>query len=168
MGSSQRKLPRQTSRKLPLFPDQERYFSVNNGYSDNQLDLGYGPAATQINALSVGSGYYTVAITVVPADVAANTPATYAIIATSAGPQVKDTDCSKFQAVETGATSSTNSAGTDSTAMCWTIPPPCAGRFHRHVLEMTARTGRRRVGQSASMSSSTRLSFSIRSGQKRR
>ena len=105
---------------LDLASREERYFTVNNGYSDKELDLGYGNSATtQINGMSVGSGYYTVAVTVVPANVAANTPATYSIIASAAGLQVGDTDCSTFKVVETGATSSTNSAGTDSTPICW-------------------------------------------------
>jgi type IV pilus assembly protein PilE len=106
---------------LDLASREERYYSVNNTYSDKVLDLGYGTATTQINGLSIGSGYYTVKVTVGAADptTAPPTPATYTIIATAAGLQAKDADCTSFRVTETGATSSLNSGAATSTGICW-------------------------------------------------
>lgn len=105
---------------LDLATREERYFSVNNSYSQLDTDLAYGNTGQQINGLSVGSGYYTVTVTVAPA--APGPPATLAtftIVATYNGQQAKDTQCASFQVIQTGQQSSLNSAGTDSTATCW-------------------------------------------------
>jgi type IV pilus assembly protein PilE len=104
---------------LDLASREERYLSVSNQYSNKDTDLGYGTTGNQINGLSVGSGYYTVKVVVVQADAAGNTPAAYTITATATGIQAKDTDCNIFTVVQTGATTSTNSGGSDSSAICW-------------------------------------------------
>ncbi|MDB6047204.1 MAG: putative 4 fimbrial pilE-related [Gammaproteobacteria bacterium] len=105
---------------LDLASREERFYSVNNAYTDQQANLGYG-AAGAVSGTSVGSGYYTVTVTFTAADVttAPPTQATYTIKASAAGIQAKDTDCASFTVQETGKTSSLNSAGTDSTALCW-------------------------------------------------
>jgi type IV pilus assembly protein PilE len=125
--------PEARSAILDLASREERYFSVNNGYSDKQLDLGYGPAVTQINALSVGSGYYTVAITAVPADVAANTPATYT--SSHRPPDRRSrirTAASSRQWRRARRAQPTPrppipplSAGNDDLAPCWSVRVPC-------------------------------------------
>jgi type IV pilus assembly protein PilE len=96
---------------LDLATREERYFSVNNAYSSNDVDLGYGTTNKAITGLSVGSGYYTVTITT-PAT--ATGAAGFKIVATAAGTQVKDAACQTFTVDQTGAQASTPTA-----TGCW-------------------------------------------------
>lgn len=105
---------------LDLATREERYFSVNQAYIDSQQSLGYGTATTFTN-VSVGSGYYTVSISLTAADPTATPPKQpgYSIVATATGPQANDTDCATFTVNQSGTQSSTNAASSDSSSTCW-------------------------------------------------
>jgi|HubBroStandDraft_2_1064218.scaffolds.fasta_scaffold472823_2 type IV pilus assembly protein PilE len=92
---------------MDLAGREEKLFSVTNAYSPNASDLGY-PAFTT----AVGSGYYTVAVTV---DNAA-TPPSYLIIATAIGSQASDSACKTLTVDQTGVQGST---GSGTAATCW-------------------------------------------------
>jgi type IV pilus assembly protein PilE len=99
---------------MDLANREERYYSVNNDYSDSAVQLGYakpGAADAQISNLSVGAGYYTV--TVIHQGVNPPTPATFSITATAVGTQAKDTACQTFTVDDKGTQTSTPAAD------CW-------------------------------------------------
>ena len=106
---------------LDLAAREERFFSTSNTYTNSRLDLGYGVAG-DVFPMQVGSGYYQVNI---PPPTAANpaavppTQAGYTIVATAIGTQVGDTSCQSFTVLQTGAQSSLDKGGADSTAICW-------------------------------------------------
>jgi len=100
---------------LDLAGREERNFSTTNLYSSTPSQLGYTGAAFPI---TVGSGYYSVNVAVT-APVAGGALATYTLVATAIGDQVKDTNCQTFTVTQTGSQTSTNSGGADSTATCW-------------------------------------------------
>jgi type IV pilus assembly protein PilE len=98
---------------------EERYYSVNNVYSQTTTDLGY----TGNWPVTIGSGYYQlstdpagfVAATPPTANNPAGTPATFRLIATAIGDQVNDTQCLTFTIDSTGSQGAT--PGT--VATCW-------------------------------------------------
>jgi type IV pilus assembly protein PilE len=96
---------------MDLAAREERYFSVNNAYSFNDVDLGYGTANAQIKDLVVGSGYYTVTVTT---PVTATGQAGFNIVATAVGTQAKDKSCVLFGVDQTGKQTSAPSA-----TGCW-------------------------------------------------
>jgi len=102
---------------LDLAGREERFFSLANNYSQLPTDLGYAGAFPQL----VGSGYYTITVTVPdPAFVAAGgIGPSFVITATPVGTQVNDTDCQSFSDNQIGKQSSLNSAPADSTPICW-------------------------------------------------
>ena len=102
---------------LDLANREERYFSVNNSYTTSQQALGYGTTTTTFQAVSVGSGYYTVTITVTAGD-PTTSPVTqpgYSITATAVGGQANDTACATFTVDQTGTQSSTTAPA----STCW-------------------------------------------------
>jgi type IV pilus assembly protein PilE len=105
---------------LDLAAREERFFSTSNSYTTSPLDLGYGAAAGAFS-MQVGSGYYNVTVNVTAANPAAAPPtqAGYTIVATAIGAQVGDTSCQSFTVLQTGAQSSLDNGGADSTATCW-------------------------------------------------
>ncbi len=102
---------------LDLASLEERYYSTANAYTNDPTKVGYAGSAPMTNQ-TVGSGYYQVSIASVTAATATAT-ATYTLTAVPVGDQTKDTSCASFQVIQTGAQSSLNSGGTDSTATCW-------------------------------------------------
>lgn len=92
---------------LDLAGREESLYATKNAYSATPSDLGY------TTFTPVGSGFYDVAITPTPPT------NTFTITATAIGSQAKDTSCSKFIVDQTGAQSSQDSSGTDSTSTCW-------------------------------------------------
>jgi type IV pilus assembly protein PilE len=100
---------------LDLATREERYYSLNNSYSNNDVDLGYGNANAQIQNLVVGSGYYKVTVTVTAANPAATPPtrAAFQVVATATGTQAKDTSCQTFTVDQTGTQTSAP------TTTCW-------------------------------------------------
>jgi len=107
---------------LDLASLEERYFSVNNSYTSDQTQLGYGGTAGA--SFGVGSGtppYYNVLISNVNAatsttasGVTTTTAATYTLTATPQGDQVKDTQCPSFTLTSQGVQGPTATAAT-----CW-------------------------------------------------
>jgi type IV pilus assembly protein PilE len=96
---------------LDLAGREEKLFSTTNAYSATLSDLGY-------SSNTVGSGYYTVAITV-PDTTQANYASipTYLITATAIAAQTGDTQCATLSINQTGAQLSTPTTTPAST--CW-------------------------------------------------
>jgi type IV pilus assembly protein PilE len=97
---------------LDLAAREERVFSTTNAYSSTATDMGY-TAFPQ----SVGSGYYTVSVTVPdPAQVPV-TPTTFIVTATpvAGGPQAKDAQCTSFSVNQLGVRTATGTQGN----ACW-------------------------------------------------
>jgi type IV pilus assembly protein PilE len=107
---------------LGLASLEERYYSANNNYTQTPTDLGYSGTGAPF---AVGSSYYNITtLTAVAAGAPTNalpggTPATYNIVATAIGDQLKDTSCRTFTVTSGGVQSAADSSGTDSTAICW-------------------------------------------------
>jgi type IV pilus assembly protein PilE len=95
---------------------EERYFSVNNVYTQQTTDLGY----TGTWPVTVGSGYYQVSITqFTPATPPSSTspggtPASYTLQALPINDQLKDTACTSFSLTSGGVQSSTPAGSS-----CW-------------------------------------------------
>jgi type IV pilus assembly protein PilE len=111
---------------LDLASLEERYYTANNNYTETASQLGYtGTGTTTAQAsFSVGSGYYTVALSKVDANpptvaIPGGTPATYSIVATAVGDQVKDTPCATFTVSSAGAQTASDAASAVNTATCW-------------------------------------------------
>ena len=98
---------------LDLASLEERYFSVNNGYTKSQSLLGYSGVAGAL--FNVGSGYYQVQITNVAA-ATTTTVATYLLTATPVGDQVNDTTCTSFTLTNQGVQGATPAANVTT---CW-------------------------------------------------
>jgi type IV pilus assembly protein PilE len=101
---------------LDLASREERFMSTNSTYSNAPSDLGY----TGSLPLTVGSGYYRIAIPVLNAATSA-APATFTLTATPVPGkgQDKDAPCQSFSVDSTGKQSALNSGNTDSTSTCW-------------------------------------------------
>ena len=102
---------------LDLANREERYFSLNNNYTDSQQALGYGTTNSGFTDVTVGSGYYTVTIVVTTGD-PTKTPVVqpgYTLTATATGPQASDTQCAKFTLDQTGTQGSSSAAA----STCW-------------------------------------------------
>ena len=67
--------------------------------------------------ITVGSGFYSVTVVVVPA--AAPVPATYTITATAIADQLNDLACRTFTYTQAGVQTAQTSAGVDNTVLCW-------------------------------------------------
>lgn len=118
MYSSQTIQSRRTDARsalLDLAGREEKLFSTNNAYSGLASDLGYAPVGTFF-PITVGSGYYTVTVTVPDPNQAAVTPTTYIITATPIGSQKNDTACTTLTLNQLGVQGST---GTGTAATCW-------------------------------------------------
>ena len=99
---------------MDLASREERYYSVNNDYTDSAVRLGYatpGAADAQILDQSVGTGYYTV--TVINNAAIPPATATFSITATAVGTQAKDTACLTFAVDDKGTQTSAPAAD------CW-------------------------------------------------
>jgi type IV pilus assembly protein PilE len=107
---------------LDLASREERFLSTNNTYSNNPMALGYSTVATDTWASigAIGSGYYTINVTVTAADLTKTPPGLpgYSIIATTTGMQATDDQCASFSIDQTGKQTATGS-GTNPTADCW-------------------------------------------------
>ena len=100
---------------MDLAAREERYYSVNNTYTNVASQLGYGTDNAAISARSIGSGYYTVSVDLMAADPGATPPALagFKITATAAGTQQKDEACQTFAVDAVGTQTSTPSTE------CW-------------------------------------------------
>ena len=105
---------------LDLASLEERFFSTNNTYSSTWSDLGYSGAS----AVTIGNGYYTVAVPTVvaataPTATTVGVPATYTLVATAINDQLKDTTCRTYTVNSIGTRTATDASSVDSTANCW-------------------------------------------------
>lgn len=90
---------------LDLAARQERFFALNNAYTNDAGRLGYGANATfPVNVRTGSSTFYTLAVPTVTAGTATALP-TYAATATPAGVQQRDTTCYTFRLDSGGARS---------------------------------------------------------------
>ena len=105
---------------LELAARQERFFAVNNAYTSNAADLGYGSGATfPINVSPGSNNYYTLAVPTVTAGSATTLP-TFVATATPSGAQQKDTPCYTYQVNSLGVKTTLDSGGTAiAGAGCW-------------------------------------------------
>lgn len=105
---------------LELAARQERFFAVNNAYTNNAASLGYGAGATFPVSVSSGSNsYYTLAVPTVTAGSATTLP-TFVATATPTGAQQKDTQCYTFQVNSLGVKTNLDSGGAViAGANCW-------------------------------------------------
>ena len=104
---------------LDLAGREERNFSTRNAYSQLQDELGYSATAATPFPVTVGSGYYSVNVTVTAAVPGPpSVPASYTITATAIGDQLKDTACRTFTLDSTGLQTAITSGGA-ATTTCW-------------------------------------------------
>ncbi len=107
-----------TNAVLELASREEKYFSVNNSYSTEPVQLGYSADAAAFPQ-STGT-YYQITVDVPNPNWDGGGPS-YIITATPAAgsPQLNDTTCQSFSVTQTGVQSATNSAGDSTTTTCW-------------------------------------------------
>lgn len=99
---------------LDLAAREQRYYSVQNTFSQSFGDLGYAAAGTSPASVAVGSGYYNVTVTTAVAN-----PPGFLLTATATGTQTADTTCNSYTVDNTGLQQAYNSGGTLNTANCW-------------------------------------------------
>ncbi len=97
---------------LDLAGREERYFNTNPtvGYTNSSANVGYTTPPATVTNYPVGSGYYTVTITL-----AAAPP--YTIVATAVGDQAQDV-CSTLTVDSTGLQTASGS-GANPNVDCW-------------------------------------------------
>ena len=105
---------------LELAARQERFFAVNNAYTSNAANLGYGAGATfPVNVSPGSNNYYTLAVPTVTAGSATTLP-TFVATATPTGAQQKDTPCYTFRVDSLGVKTNLDSGGAViANANCW-------------------------------------------------
>ncbi len=105
---------------LDIATREERFFSLNNAYTNDPTQLGYAAAGTfPINS---PTNYYSLNVPVITAPNPAAVPpvqAGFQVTATAIGIQAQDTNCNTFTVDQSGRQTATNSGGGDSTATCW-------------------------------------------------
>ena len=99
---------------LDLAARQERYFSVNNAYTNSAVNLGYGAGTAFPLAINAtGQSFYSLNVTV---------PSTTAFTATSTptGTQASDAECFAYRIDQLGAQSNVDaSANLVAATNCW-------------------------------------------------
>lgn len=96
---------------LELASRQERFFAVNNAYTNDAARLGYGAGATfPINVTTGSTTYYTLAVPTVTAGTATALP-TFVATATPVGTQQRDTQCYTFRINSLGVKTNLGSGG---------------------------------------------------------
>jgi type IV pilus assembly protein PilE len=116
--TSQVRKSRRTDAKsalLDVATREERFLSLNNAYTNDSTNLGYGAGGFP---QPVGSGYYQIGTPVITAAKPA-VAAAFTVTATPVGAQTKDTQCQSFSVDSTGKQSATDSGGNDTTTICW-------------------------------------------------
>jgi len=105
---------------LDLAARQERFFAVNNAYTNSAANLGYGASATfPLNVMSGSASYYTLAVPTVTAGSSTALP-TFVATVTPAGTQQQDTQCYTFQINSNGTKTNLGSGGTVIPGLnCW-------------------------------------------------
>lgn len=95
---------------LDMAARQERFFSINNTYTDDFSKLGYAGASGSIAVNSSGTSYYALSVAVTPASLTA-LPA-FIAKAEPTGSQIADTACHTFRLNQLGVQDNVNSEGT--------------------------------------------------------
>ena len=97
---------------LDLAGREERYFSINNAYTNDAAALGYSALPLAVN--SSGSSFYSLNVTIT------TTPPGFVATATPTGAQTNDATCYAFRANQLGMQSNLDSGGTSLTGTgCW-------------------------------------------------
>jgi len=108
---------------LDLASREERFFSINNAYTNSAISLGYGGTGSGIAfPLAVnasGQSYYSLNVTSVTAGTSTITPA-FTAQATPTGSQTSDSTCYSYQIDQLGTQSNLNASNTALTGTgCW-------------------------------------------------
>ena len=105
---------------LDLASREERYFSINNTYTNNAAALGYGAGSTFPLAVNAtGQSYYNLSVPV-PASGATPPATAFTGLATPTGSQTADTTCYAYQIDQLGTQTNVDSSGTPlAGAGCW-------------------------------------------------
>jgi type IV pilus assembly protein PilE len=103
------------SATLDLAGREERYYSTQSAYTAVAANLGYAALPSPI-----GSGYYTIDVTVPRAGAPANA-ASFVVTATPVvgRGQELDSACASFTTDELGRQSAVSASGADAAAACW-------------------------------------------------
>ncbi len=88
---------------------EQRYYTVNNGYTTNLSALGFSATAQKAGIASTTSHYYSMTVT-------STSPASFTLTATPENAQKADTECGTFSINALGHESVT---GTDTAQHCW-------------------------------------------------
>ena len=97
---------------LDLAGREERYFSINNAYTNDGAALGFSALPLDVN--SSGSSYYSLNVTIT------TTPPGFVATATPTGAQTNDAACYAFRVNQLGVQSNIDSGGSALTGTgCW-------------------------------------------------
>jgi len=96
---------------LDLAAREQRYYSLQNTFTNLPLNLGYSTDPRATFPMNVGSNYYSVDIT--------TTASTFNVTATAINSQTADSQCQKFTVTDTGSRTALDSGGADDTSTCW-------------------------------------------------
>src|SRR5260370_14930761 len=105
---------------LDLAGREERYFNANTGtnaYTDAPALLGYAATMPAMLNYPVGSGYYTVTVTIAAA--APPLHASFSIVATPVADQANDLQCQSVTVTSTGAQTAFSPTDPNASADCW-------------------------------------------------
>ena len=102
---------------LDLASREERYYAMQNGYTNTATTIGYTGWGS---GSPIGGGYYYLVQPTITA-ATATAPAGFSLVAkpVAGKGQDLDSDCQVFTVTQTGQETSTNSAATDSSSICW-------------------------------------------------
>jgi type IV pilus assembly protein PilE len=105
---------------LDLASREERYFSINNQYTNDPTKLGYGASSTFPLAVSASSqSYYSLSKPTVTTGTATVAPA-FTAQATPTGAQTADTTCYTYQIDQLGTQTNLDASSNSlSSAGCW-------------------------------------------------
>lgn len=99
---------------LDLAAREERYFSVNNAYTNSAVNLGYGTGtAFPLAVNATGQSYYSMSVTV-------SATTAFTVITTPTGTQASDAECYAYKIDQLGAQSNVDaSANPVAATTCW-------------------------------------------------
>lgn len=103
---------------MDLAAREQRYFSLQGTFTNSPANLGYAPPASNATfPMNVGSGYYSVNVTLN----AAGNPPSFSFTATPVAgtSQANDTQCASFTVTNTGSQTSVDNSNNDTTSTCW-------------------------------------------------
>ena len=108
---------------LDLASREERYFSVNNQYTNNPVQLGYGPnSAFPLAVNASGQSYYNLSVPTVTAASGSGATAVapgFTALATPTGSQTADSTCYAYQIDQLGTQTNWLGNGQLTGTGCW-------------------------------------------------